>query len=186
MKRILITAFDAFGQHNDNPSERLLSSVSAKNTIKLILPTIYGEAEDRLIEAMEKEKPNAILMLGYSRTAKPIKLELLARNRDSTITKDNHGKTGRSPITTGGPKVISSTLPIDDIIKEWDKKGITYALSKNAGGFLCNHVLYLGLNWLKTHGQATVPCGFMHIGGAANDIVRGKEAVLSTLNVLQQ
>ncbi len=125
LQRILITAFDAFDNFTVNPSEKLLDSIDEsaikKSIVKVVLPTIYGQAEDKLIRTIEKEKPDAILLLGYSDYAKPLKLELLARNRDYAHKIDNLGQAGKSIIDPAGPTMITTTLPVDTITKAWDK-----------------------------------------------------------------
>ena len=58
MKKILITGFKPFGGQNINPSERIISSLSAQpDTVltKLILPVEFRESERILVEAAEKE-----------------------------------------------------------------------------------------------------------------------------------
>lgn len=188
MKRVLITAFDAFANFTVNPSEKLLQSIDSsandKRIIKVVLPTIYGQAEDKLIRTIEKEKPNAILLLGYSDFAKPIKLETLARNRDYEYKLDNLGQPGKPIIDPKGPKTIDTTLPVDIITKAWDKADITYSLSDNAGGLCCNRVYYMALNWLAKSGLRDVPCAFIHIGKTTEELAQAKKALDLMLAVL--
>lgn len=184
MSKVLLTAFNAFGGLAQNPSEQLLAEIEDKQVTKLVLPTIYDAAEQLLLDALHNEKPSALLMLGYSKLANPIKLEQVARNRDSKIAKDNLGRVGRPTIIAGGPDKFPLNLPFDEMQKMWDEAGINYKLSDNAGSFLCNHISYCALHWLRDQ-HVDIPCGFIHIGKSASDIAEAKKAVLLLLKLLK-
>lgn len=157
--------------------------VNERNIIKVVLPTIYGQAEKSLLSVIEQEISDAILLTGYSKTAQPITLELVARNQDSKLARGNKGQVGVDHIIANAPEQLTSTLP-DTIVQTWDQEKISYTLSDNAGGFLCNHVFYIVLEWLKRHSVRTVPCGFMHIGSKPEEIAEAKRAVNVTLQLL--
>ena len=185
MDKILITAFNAFGSNSTNPSESLLKSLNEEGVAKLLLPTVYGEAEDLLIKTALEEKPKAIVLLGYSKTANPIRLELFARNRDSEMAKDNHGQVGKRPIIAGAPPKLKTTLPTDEIERVWREHGVTFKTSVNAGGFLCNHVWYVVLYWLASCGLENTPCGFVHIGKGQEAREESHKAIKLLLHLLR-
>lgn len=183
MNRILITAFDAFGSNAINPSQQLLDLMDG-SFIKVVLPTVYGEAEGLLIDTLERVKPRAVVLLGYSKTARPIKIERFARNRDSSIAKDNRGQLGKQPIIQVAPEKLESTFPIHSIEQVWNERGIAFKVSENAGGFLCNHTLYIALHWLAAR-NLEVPCGFIHVGGGARALVEGHKAITGLIDLLE-
>ncbi len=180
MKRILITGFDAFGDNQANSSEQLLASLGSERVelTKLLLPTVYDEADKLLLDALKKAKPDALIMLGYSKAAKSVKLELVARNRDSKIAKDNQGKVGKDCIVGAAAGSLRSTWPVQETLQRLDQAKLSYHTSTNAGAFVCNHTYFLALNKFPE-----IPCIFVHVNRQDNAISEAQKVVNILLEI---
>ena len=60
-----------------------------------------------------------------------------------------------------GPVAYRSSLPVDAIVEALRARGIPAAASRDAGGFLCNHVFYVLMRALAE--RTGVRGGFVHV-----------------------
>lgn len=165
-KKILVTAFDAFGGEDVNPSEKVLSllpeKVGSAVLYKVILPTSYSRAPETLRRAFDSIAPSAIIMLGQAGGRRGVTPERVAINcMDGTIP-DNDGVIMKdAPIVDNGETAYFSTLPIRRITEAINALGIPSSISNTAGTFVCNRVMYEAL--FITGGDPRIPAGFIHI-----------------------
>lgn len=68
MKKLLITGFDPFGGESVNPSweavRRLAAQIGKYELTKLQIPTVFGEAFQKVQAAMQELQPDAVLCIG--------------------------------------------------------------------------------------------------------------------------
>lgn len=162
---ILVTAFDAFGGEQINPTALALDALSARDlNIRLhkrLLPTVFHESIVELRKALDEVKPDAVLCLGQAGGRNNITLERVAINLDDARIPDNkNNQPIDEVIFPDGENAYFSTLPIKAIVEHLKEHGIPAEVSNTAGTFVCNHVLY-GLLY-STH-NTTVRGGFMHV-----------------------
>lgn len=165
-KKLLITAFDAFGGEDVNPSERVLSllpdMIGSVSIHKVVLPTSYNRAPAALRRAFDSISPSAVIMLGQAGGRRGVTPERIAINcMDGTIP-DNDGVIMKdATIVEGGKAAYFSTLPIRKITEAVTALGIPSSISNTAGTFVCNRVMYEAL--CITGGSLSIPAGFIHI-----------------------
>lgn len=148
---------------------------------RIILPTVYGEADTLLIRKIKKLRPDYIVMFGYAKTADPVRLEQFAHNMDSKVALDNKGKTGHSVIISGGEARLETTFQIAKLVKDLSQQGVNYILSNDAGGFLCNHAYYIALHQIYSR-NLDIPCIFLHVGkrlDAQEEALKALEVILN-------
>jgi len=182
---ILVTGFERFGDHRENPSERLVESLAQRQGLRTaVLPVAFRRAAARLDALLGADRPGAILLLGLH-TGAEIRLERVARNRDEASGADEDGE--HPPprhIVPGGPPELASTLPLDAFGRALARREIPWAWSDDAGGFLCNHVFYRARSWVEGAGGG-IPCGFVHLPPLdALPLERQQEAVAACLALL--
>lgn len=165
MARILVMGFDGFGKVGYNPSAELsrwLANKYPDDCLAVILPTSYARASEEIKRLIRQHKPEAIIIFGYSSKAKPVKLEKYAKNGDNSTNLDNDGQAGRAGIVQAAPATYPSTLPLAKIYSRLQAANIPAALSEDAGGFVCNHVMFAALNEVAKQ-KVNIPCGLIHI-----------------------
>lgn len=182
--RILATAFDpCINEPAPNPSEVLIARLACPPGARLrtlTLPTVYGEADRILSDAIEATDPDLVLLTGVSRKADPVKLETVARNADTSPRRDNAGRTGRPVIVPGAPETLTTTLPMHLTLPALHAAGVRYELSDDAGGYLCNRAYYTALHLLRER----TPCVFVHVGFGAEAIAEGVRAAETIIDAL--
>lgn len=164
---ILLAGFEPFGEFTVNPSElvarELDGEVIGGCTIKsIVLPVVFGEAGDTLIEAINDFNPKLVICLGLAADRKEISIERLAVNLDDARMPDNAGSQPVDQlITLDGPSACWSTLPVKDLVATLQEQGIPSSLSMSAGTFVCNHVFYRLMQCLD--GNSAIRGGFIHL-----------------------
>ena len=171
-RRILLTGFGAFGPVRSNPSERLLcyfsDNVIAGATVSTcLLPVSYCRAPELLQAVLERGPVSGarfddVLMLGVAGGSTKWRVERLGRNHIDREQDVDGYVPASNAIYPGAPESLPSTLPIRAILASLRTAGLLATLSESAGGYLCNHVLYTTLHYLRDTGSRT-RAGFLHI-----------------------
>lgn len=160
--KALVTGFEPFGGSDVNPSQQLVDALD-RDVAKALLPVSYAQAADALGAAIGEHEPEVVICFGQADGRTGISVERFAHNLDEATTTDNDEAPGSGlPIDPAGPAAYSSTLPVDEIVAALRAKGIPAAPSRDAGGFLCNHVFYVLMRTLEQQGRAARG-GFVHV-----------------------
>lgn len=165
MMKILVTAFDAFGGEEINPTERALDKlpdeIGGAQIIKRPVPTVFGEALKQAIAVAEKEGVDAVVCLGQAAGRSHITPERVGINLADASIPDNAGNQPiDEPVVEGGPAAYFSTLPVKAMVAAIQEAEIPARVSTTAGTFVCNHLLYGLLHHFK---DTQVKAGFIHV-----------------------
>ena len=165
MARLLITGFDPFGGEKINPAweavKQLPDRVGEYDLCKLEIPTVFGMAARRVLEAAEGFRPDVILCIGQAGGRAAVTPERIAVNiRDAKIA-DNAGNVPVGEfVAPDGPAAMFTTVPVMKMAEAICAAGLPGAVSNSAGAFVCNDTLYL----LLRHYEGTaVRVGFIHV-----------------------
>ena len=143
--KLLIYAFEPFGQNAENISQQVLKQLRGrKNVMKMTLPVKFNITF--IINAVESTKLNIILGLGQYPRGKKIRIERLAKNQQKS---KGHLQTS---ITKNGPAKAVVTLKLQPDTNSW--------VSYNAGRYVCNYSIYVLLTNTITN---NIPLAFLHI-----------------------
>jgi pyroglutamyl-peptidase len=94
MKNLLVTGFDPFGGEAINPSWELARSLNGEviagaRVVAVQLPCVFGEALQRLDEALLRVRPAMVLAIGQAGGRCDLSLERVAINVDDARIPDN-------------------------------------------------------------------------------------------------
>jgi pyroglutamyl-peptidase len=168
---VLITGFSPFGGESINPSweavhqlEGQMIGVEKSHVIHTKeLPCEFDTALDALYKAIDKYHPSAVLCIGQAGGRSAISIERIAINVNDARIPDNQGqKPIDTPVVAGAPDAYFAQLPIKRMLATLLSQGIPAEISNTAGTYVCNHVMYGLLHYLKSH-QLHCPAGFIHI-----------------------
>ena len=173
MQQTLLTGFGPFGNVVSNPTERLIQrfateTVPGHRLTFCALPVSFARADALLQSALTAGGENGrpfenVLMLGVAAGSSRWRVERLGRNRDDPRLPDADGfSSPHRAILPDGPKTLASTFPVETILAALHAGGIPAVLSEDAGSYLCNHVLFTTLEWLRRTGS-TARAGFLHV-----------------------
>lgn len=136
--KTLVTGFETFGEHEVNPSQLIAEELEG-----VVLPVSYARAGEELRAAIAEHEPDLVVCFGLAHERTAISVERWAHNLDEATSVDNDGTVGSGrAIEPAGPLAFASTLPVDAIVAALEADGIPAGASRDAGGYLCNHVFY--------------------------------------------
>ena len=165
MKKLLITGFDPFGGESVNPSweavKLLPDTIGDYQLHKLQIPTVFGLAPQKVLEAARAIEPDVIISVGQAGTRDSVTPERIGINMRSARIADNAGRIPvEESIVPDGPDGLFSTLPVAAMVDAIRAANLPATISNTAGTFVCNDTLYSLLH----HYQGTpVRCGFIHV-----------------------
>ena len=174
--KLLLTAFDPFGEEPINPALEAVKLVADKvgnvDIVKLEVPTVFGKSIATVTAAIEKEKPDAVLCIGQAGGRYDLTAERVAINLDDASIEDNEGN---QPIDTAifedGAPAYFSTLPIKAMVAKIQEAGVPASISDTAGTFVCNHLMY-GVLYTLAKKYPDVRGGFMHVPFVTSQVVK--------------
>jgi pyroglutamyl-peptidase len=162
MTGVLVTGFEPFGGSTVNPSRQLVDALDGE-VATAVLPVSYERAAAALRGAVAGHQPDVVIAFGQADGRTGVSVERFAHNLDEATTTDNDEAPGSGlPIDPDGPAAYPSTLPVDDIVAALRAEGIPAAPSRDAGGFLCNHVFYVLMGLLERE-RPDARGGFVHV-----------------------
>jgi pyroglutamyl-peptidase len=152
---VLVTGFEPFGAHDVNPSQLIAEELGG-----VVLPVSYARAPEALRRAVDERDPDVVVAFGLADERDAVTPERFAHNLDEATTTDNDEAAGSgAEIDVAGPIAYRSTLPVDELVAALRAEGLPADVSRDAGGFLCNHVFYVLMQTLKPGRTG----GFVHV-----------------------
>jgi pyroglutamyl-peptidase len=167
-RTILVTGFEPFGGEAVNASWEAARKLDGWRlgefaAVARLLPCAYDASVKELVEAIETLRPEAVLMTGQAAQRAVVCVERFARNLDDAAAPDNLGHLRKAvAIAEGAPERLEAAAPVKAIAGAIREAGIPARVSRSAGGFVCNHLYFGALQYLRDTGRAT-PAVFVHL-----------------------
>ena len=171
MGKILLTGFEAFGTTPVNPAEVVArrldgAEIEGRTVVSRIVPNTFFKCIDVVRDAIEAERPEAVVMMGEYGGRAMITVERIAQNLNDNARyglPDNDGQVLLGQLTApDGPAAYYATLPIRAMVKAMRGAGIPSDISDVTGTFCCNHLMYGVLHDLAQTGSP-VRAGWIHL-----------------------
>jgi pyroglutamyl-peptidase len=167
-RTILVTGFEPFGGEAVNASWEAARKLDGWRlgefaAVARLLPCAYDASVKELVGAIETLRPEAILMTGQAAQRAVVCVERFARNLDDAAAPDNLGHLRKAvAIAEGAPERLEAAAPVKAIAGAIREAGIPARVSRSAGGFVCNHLYFGALQYLRDTGRAA-PAVFVHL-----------------------
>jgi pyroglutamyl-peptidase len=168
VRTILITGFEPFGGQNVNASWEAAQKLEGWRhgecvAAARLLPCAYDASVKELIRAIETFRPEALLMTGQAARRAAVSVERFAYNFDNAGARDNAGVLRQAVrISEGAPDRLDAAAPINAIVDAIRAAGVPVRASRDAGGFVCNHLYFGALQYLGGL-KRPVPAVFLHL-----------------------
>ena len=180
MKKILVTGFEPFGGEKINPAweavKVLPETIGGAQVIKLHVPVEFGAGAQKVIDALEAERPEIVLCVGQAGGRSKITPEFVGINWAHARIPDNAGKQPLSQrIIDGAPDAYFASLPVNAMVAAMNQAEIPAAVSYTAGTYVCNDVMYQVLHALATRFPETRGT-FLHVPFATEQVVEKNAA----------
>lgn len=165
--KILLTAFEPYGNRTKNTSQEVLLRVDETRTgrqvVKRLLPVDTVKGPATLNDILQNDAFQAVVCLGEASSIHWMQLERLAVNWLDFPIPDNAGaQIIDQMIAPNGPTAYFSTLPIRKFEQSLIGCEIPARISMSAGTYLCNQVFYTLMHFLKEN-FLDFPAGFIHL-----------------------
>jgi pyroglutamyl-peptidase len=165
---VLITGFGPFPSVPVNATMTLVPRLAhAAKTLfpgirfaHAILPTEWDAAPAHVDKLVARLKPDLVIHFGVSRRARGFEIERRGRNVRALSADACGAIPNDTRITSRGPDLHPSRLPVAEIVVRLRQRGIAAFESWNAGSYLCNATLF---HALAARPLRQVPTGFVHI-----------------------
>lgn len=164
--KVLITGFESFGGYSYNSSWEVASRVSAicvegVEVFAEQLPVSFQRVEGVLRDAVERHRPDVLIMLGQSALADGVRLERVALNMMDSVMGDNDGyKPCEETIYEGEDNALFTTMPIKQLHKVLADFAIPAKISNSAGLYVCNRTYY---GALRLCNERAIQAIFVHL-----------------------
>ncbi len=177
--KVLLTGFEPFGGESLNPAQEAVrmvkENIKGADVVKCYVPVVFGKAIETVYQAMKKENPDVVLLIGQAGGRYEITPERVAINCDDGRIPDNEGNQPvDQPVFADGPAAYFSTLPIKKMVEYMKKANVPAAVSNTAGTYVCNHLMYGTLYHIAKEFPNTIG-GFMHVPFLHEQVMNKKE-----------
>lgn len=127
-----------------------------------ILPTEWSAGLGRVADLYRDLQPAAAIHFGVAGRAKGFEIEARGRNV-CAASQDAAGLLPNGPrVSPWGPEFLTSTLPTAHIVDRLRRRGIPAIVSRDAGAYLCNALLYRAQEITRSF-PAPTRSGFIHL-----------------------
>lgn len=165
-KKILVTAFEPFGGRDENPTLRVMAALKAPAGARLFrarLP-VEGRAVGKKIETLlTRLKPDLLISLGLAAGEAAIRVERFGLNIADYRIKDNAGWAPEGEkLEPSGPEACAVTIDPLRLAAAARRAGAPSYVSNNAGGYVCNTLMYRAMRAIGKSGLGT-RYAFIHV-----------------------
>ena len=173
-----MTAFEPFGGETVNASWEAAKKLEGwrhgeYTAVARLIPCAYESSVTTLIREIEALRPAALLMTGQAARRGIVCVERFAHNLDDATAPDNAGVLRRAlRISRAAPDWLEATAPVGTIVRGMKAAGIPARISRNAGAFVCNHLYFGALLYLREK-RLAIPALFVHLPATPEQTPRG-------------
>ena len=165
--RVLLTAFEPFGGESINPAleavKKVDDNICGAQIVKIEVPTSFCRAFEVVKQAIDKENPDFVVMIGQAGGRKAITPERVAVNFAAARIPDNDGyQPIAQKVAIDAPDEYLSTLPIESIVESIKTAGVPAEISNSAGTYVCNHLFFSVMHYIAASGKR-IKAGFVHV-----------------------
>ena len=167
---ILLTGFGPFPSIAANATSVLVpriaeaaaDSFAGCRIVCHVLPTEWQAGLARAADLYRTHDPMLALHFGVSGRAKGFEIETRGRNVCARTLDAAGCLPAGSCLTSEGPEFLPATLPAAHIVQRLRRRGIPAMLSRDAGGYLCNALLYRSQELARGR-LSPMRSGFIHL-----------------------
>ncbi|MEY8396300.1 pyroglutamyl-peptidase I [Lachnospiraceae bacterium 45-P1] len=173
--KVLITGFDPFGGETINPAweavKAIKNEIAGAQIFKMQIPTVVNKSIEKIHEKMVEIHPDIVISVGQAGGRFGVTPERVAINITDARIPDNEGNQPIDiPIFEDGDDAYFSNLPVKAMVQAIKDAGYPSVLSNTAGTYICNHVMYGILYYIKKEFPG-IRGGFIHVPYAASQVV---------------
>lgn len=173
MRRIVLTGFSPFDGRAQNASWIAVKALAAAfprlDLQAVLIPVCWGAPARILTPLVSQHRPDCIIAMGEGEPG-VFRLEAIAHNaRRERADNDGRYPEGQ-PIENDGPELRAASADCQSLQIALSAQGIPVRVSDDAGGFLCEEMLYT-LEGLRENHECLQSVLFVHIPPYGTEIM---------------
>lgn len=165
--RVLLTGFGPFPRVPENATATLVPAIAERARAELphcqifydVLPVEWVRGREVAARLIAEHEPDLILHFGVSDQAQGFVIETVARKRCQCAADAAGELPPLELMELAATTMLPVSLPCDAILEELRAMALPVELSEDAGGYLCNAVLFNSLS--DAHQGQHI--GFIHV-----------------------
>jgi pyroglutamyl-peptidase len=157
---VLAVGFGPFGGRPANGSWSAANSLKEKVAATLEVPVVWGKPGEMLAAQWEQSRPEIVLCFGEGYPGF-FAVEAVARNERKPIKDVNGNLPPADKIEPDGAEIPASA-PVLAVAKAMTERGFPTHVSTDAGGYLCNEMLYAAERLKAKHPEIKLVL-FVHV-----------------------
>jgi pyrrolidone-carboxylate peptidase len=144
---LLAAGFEPYASRSVNPSAQvalmLPRQIRGINIKRVVLPCSSARTPGTLVRLARSPAIRAVLLIGEDARYETPTIELQATNKLDYFVCDNDGRQPRDCVAIqGGPPLLVTNVDVDRLAEFAERHRITMAMSRDAGGHLCNETYF--------------------------------------------
>jgi pyroglutamyl-peptidase len=167
---VLLTGFGPFPGVPENATALLVPRLARAvrdlypdyEVVAAILPTEWVAAPQKVGDLLARPGTVLALHFGVSRQTVGFQIELVGRNACRAVADAAGNMPATGCLLDDGPAELACTLPVERILQRLTQLGVPVCTSTDAGGYLCNALLYHSLGAAGTLKKPHL-VGFVHL-----------------------
>ncbi len=138
--RVVVSGFEPFGGRTLNASWVLAGEIKKQNPgVKLVqVPVVWGAP----LKAIRSVKPAPEVWIAFGEGTREFQIELLGHNKRGQHPDNNGAQPAAPDIVADAPAVLENGISADALASALTSKGFPTLVSRNAGSYLCEEMLY--------------------------------------------
>jgi pyroglutamyl-peptidase len=170
----IVAAFEPYGGRRKNRAERAARRLAGTPGLTVAALPVSFARLPAAIDALLRQKPRLLLLVGESREADRLLVERFALNLADARIPDNDGAQPHGQLLeTAGPTARAVPFAVDRVVAAIEAAGVPAAASAHAGTFCCNAALYHALGRTALGG---VQVAFVHVPSRKRALGAGRAA----------
>lgn len=140
--QVFYLGFGPFAGRTENASWQSVAQFAERKDVEAIhVPVVWGEPR-RVLAELEKKITGPCVFVALGEGTPRYHVELVAFNQRASVNDEAKAKPPQVEIETGGPSQRLTLGPAEQLAAELVRRGHPARVSKDAGRFLCNEMLY--------------------------------------------
>lgn len=171
--RIVVSGFEPFAERSQNASWVLAQEIgkSLPNVTIRQVPVVWGAP----LKVISDITPPPDVWIAFGEGAREFQIEVLAHNERGHSPDNKGNPPGTQDILPNAPATLENAVCADDLAAALSKEGFPTRVSRSAGSYLCEEMLYSLLYTQERNRGATKVVLFVHVPILGSEILTGAD-----------
>lgn len=159
--KVVVSGFEPFGGRAENASWILADGIKKihPEVNAVLIPVVWGAP----LSAIREAQPLPSVWIAFGEGTPDFRIEIQGRNQRGQSPDNTGGKPQTPEIVSGGESILRNQVDAAALSAALEKAGFPVQVSRNAGAYLCEEMLYSLLHTQKEQPNALRLVLFIHV-----------------------